>query len=89
MMSTQRDLCDLCGGELVPEKTSVELWHGEELLILRDIPAQVCVECGEAYFDPDVSERIDAFLETYHRCRPQRYIPVPEFTATQALRIPA
>ena len=88
-MTTTRDLCDLCGGELVPGKTSVELWHGEELLVLRDIPADVCAECGEAYLSPEVSERIDAFLETYHQCRPQRYIPVPEFTAAQALRVQA
>ena len=83
-MKQTRDKCDLCEGELSPGTTSLEIWYHDELIVLRDIPADVCQQCGEAYLSAEVSEKIDRFLEEYPRHRPQRYIPVPEFTATQA-----
>ena len=79
------DKCDLCGGVLSPGTTLLEIWRGEELVVLRDIPADVCQQCGEAYLSPDISEKIDHFLEEYQQHRPKRYIPVPEFTAAQAI----
>ena len=83
-MKQKLDRCDLCGGELSAGTTSLEIWRDEELVVLRDIPADVCQQCGEAYLSPEVSEKLDRFLEEYPQHRPQRYIPVPEFTAVQA-----
>lgn len=79
------DRCDLCGGALKPGKTTLEIWRGEELLIIRDIPADVCQQCDEAYISADVSERLDHFLEEYHRHRPERYLAVPQYSAVQAI----
>jgi len=84
-MKNNTDRCDLCGGELSSGVTSLEIWQGESLIVLRDIPADVCGQCGEAYLAPDVSEKLDRFLAEYERYRPRRYIPVPEFTAAQAI----
>jgi YgiT-type zinc finger domain-containing protein len=79
------DRCDLCGGELRPGKTTLEIWHGEEMLIIKDIPADVCQQCHEAYLSAQVSERLDDFLSEHHRHRPERYIAVPEYSAVQAI----
>ncbi|HIC94142.1 MAG TPA: type II toxin-antitoxin system MqsA family antitoxin [Anaerolineae bacterium] len=79
------DRCDLCGGELRPGKTTLEIWRGEELIVIRDVPADVCQQCGEAYISAAVSKRLDRFLEEYHRHRPERYIAVPQYSATQAI----
>jgi len=86
-MSKKIDKCDLCGGELSVGTSSLEIWRGEELIVLRDVPADVCQQCGEAYLSAQVSERIDQFLEKYHQYRPERYIPVPEFKAAQAIGV--
>ena len=79
------DRCDLCGGELKPGKTTLEIWRGEELLVIRDVPADVCQQCNEAYLSADVSERLDHFLGEYHRHRPERYLAVPQYSAVQAV----
>ena len=79
------DRCDLCGGELKPGKTTLEIWRDAELVVLRDIPADVCQQCGEAYLTAEISEKLDHFLAEYHRHRPERYIAVPEFSAAQAV----
>ncbi len=79
------DLCDLCGGELSEGVTSLEIWREENLVVLKDIPADVCQQCGEAYLSSDASEKIDCFFEKYSQCQPRRYITVPEFSLAQAV----
>jgi len=79
------DRCDLCGGELKSGKTTLEIWRGEELLVIRDVPADVCQQCNEAYISAAVSERLDHFLDEYHQHRPERYLAVPQYSAVQAM----
>jgi YgiT-type zinc finger domain-containing protein len=84
-MSHPIDRCDRCGGELRPGKTGLEIWRGEELIVIRDAPADVCQQCGEAYLSADVSQHLDQFLGEYQRHRPERYLAVPQYAAVQAL----
>lgn len=79
------DQCDLCSGKLEPGKTRLEIWRGEELLIIRDVPASVCQQCDEAYISAHVSEQLDHFLAEHHRHRPEQYLAVPQYSAAQAL----
>lgn len=84
-MSNIVDRCDLCGGELTPGKTTLEIWRGDELLVIRDVPADVCQQCREAYLSADISEQLDYFLDEHHRHRPERYLAVPQYSAMQAV----
>ncbi len=84
-MSDTVDRCDLCSGELAPGKTTLEIWRGEQLIVIRDVPADVCQQCNEAYISADVSERLDRFLVEYRRHRPKQYLAVPQYSAAQAL----
>lgn len=79
------DRCDLCGGELKPGATTLEIWRGEELVVIKDVPADVCQQCNEAYISADVSKRLDHFLSKHHRHRPERYLAVPQYSAEQAI----
>jgi len=80
-MTASVDRCDLCGGELKSGKTTLEIWRGEELVVIRDVPADVCQQCNEAHISAQVSERLDHFLSQYHRHRPERYLAVPQYAA--------
>ena len=84
-MNQATDQCDLCGGGLRPGKTTLEIWRGEELLVIKDVPADVCQQCNEAYISAEVSERLDRFMCEYHRHRPERYLAVPQYSAVQAM----
>ncbi len=84
-MSSAVDRCDLCGGDLAPGKTTLEVWRGEQLIVIRDVPADVCQQCQEAYLSADISERLDHFLADFHRHRPERYLAVPQFSALEAI----
>lgn len=84
-MKETTDLCDLCGGELKPGQTKLELWRGEELLVIRDVPADVCQQCHEAYLSAAVSEQLDRFLIEPDRYQPERYLAVAQYSAVQMM----
>lgn len=53
--------CVICKhGETRLGTTTVTLERGNVTLVIKDVPARVCANCGEAYFDADVT---DALLE--------------------------
>jgi YgiT-type zinc finger domain-containing protein len=50
-----------CGHRHLSAKTSRYLHqHGEELLIVDDVPGLECDDCGEPYFDASVLPAIEA-----------------------------
>ena len=63
----------------------MDVWLGDELVVLRDIPANVCVECKEPSFSPEISRRLDRFLEKRHHLEPEQYLSVPQYSVAQVL----
>ena len=56
--------CVMCKrGKLAPGKTIVKVQRGETLLIIKDVPADVCQDCGEAYLDSNVAKKIEQQVE--------------------------
>lgn len=35
------DRCDLCSGELKSGKTTLEIWRGQELLVIKDVTSDL------------------------------------------------
>ena len=67
---SHHQICDLCGGELVAGMTSLQLWHEQDLVILRDVPAELCEQCGQSYIPGDIQTQVDHFLQHYQEYRP-------------------
>jgi YgiT-type zinc finger domain-containing protein len=52
-------ICLICRqAKLVGGLTTVQLERGEIRLVVNDVPARICPDCGEAYLDVDVAERL-------------------------------
>jgi len=64
-MMTDSDMCALCGGKLLEGFTELVLKAGDELAVIKGVPALVCKCCHEAYLTPDVSERVDQVMKEY------------------------
>jgi YgiT-type zinc finger domain-containing protein len=84
-MTEPDDLCDLCGGELRAGTTRLDVWRGDELVVITDVPADVCQQCGEAYIAAEVAKRVERFLPQCRDRVPQRYLTVPEYSAEEGL----
>lgn len=45
-------MCEQCGGgRLHRQSVRSALWHGDRLVVVEDIPAMVCDDCHEQFFD--------------------------------------
>jgi len=45
-------------GETTPGQTTVTLQRGETTVILKDVPAEVCQNCGEYYLSDSVTDQV-------------------------------
>jgi YgiT-type zinc finger domain-containing protein len=51
--------CVLCKtGETQPETATVTLERNQTVIVIKDVPADVCQNCGEYYLSHAVTERI-------------------------------
>jgi len=56
-------LCPICHvGYLRQEHSTYTQWHEGQLVVVPNVPAQVCDYCGEAHFHPVVVERLHQLL---------------------------
>jgi len=47
--------CSICKqGEVKPGRATVMLERGESIIVLKNVPAEVCDDCGEYYLTADV-----------------------------------
>ena len=54
--------CVLCKhGVTKPGRTTVTLERNGTLVVIRDVPADICVECGEYYLDEPTIRRVLAW----------------------------
>jgi YgiT-type zinc finger domain-containing protein len=60
------DRCSFCKGRIVEGETEFVVKVGEEVLSIKDVPAYICEECGEAYYTPEISEKIDKIMRKFH-----------------------
>lgn len=61
------DRCYFCGGRLAPERTTLPFVVGSGVVIIKQVPAQVCTQCGEAITDSEVAAVLDTLLKQAQR----------------------
>ncbi len=61
------DRCSFCKGKLYEGKTEFVTKVGDEVISIKDVPAYICENCGEAYFTPEISRKIDEVMRNFHR----------------------
>jgi len=54
--------CHFCGGEVIRQRIDVmRRWKGHYVLI-ENVPAHVCTQCGERYYDAVVAEAMGRIM---------------------------
>ncbi|MCK9581917.1 MAG: type II toxin-antitoxin system MqsA family antitoxin [Methanoregula sp.] len=61
------DHCALCNGKLEKGTTEFMARTSGEVVIINDVPALVCEQCGEAYYSVEISRKIDAVMREAHQ----------------------
>jgi len=56
--------CVFCkSGTATPGKTTASFTRGETIVIVKDIPADVCGQCGEPYIDGEVAKALERLVD--------------------------
>ena len=56
--------CLICkSGDVQPGSTTFTAERDRMTLVLKGVPARVCGQCGEAYFDEPTTQNIEAIAE--------------------------
>ena len=61
------DRCMFCNGRLEEGTTEFMARAGGEVVIINNVPALVCGQCGEAYYSVETSRKIDVVMNDAHR----------------------
>ncbi|MHB8455996.1 MAG: type II toxin-antitoxin system MqsA family antitoxin [Acidiferrobacterales bacterium] len=66
-MSEDFGRCPLCGGEKQPGTTTftVDLKFG--VVVVREVPAFVCTQCGDAWIDDPVAAKLESIVADARR----------------------
>ena len=55
--------CTTCKDQMVHGKTTLTFDKGpHETIVIKEIPAMICNQCGDAYIDMDTSKRVEELV---------------------------
>ncbi len=63
--------CPLCSGNMVAGVTTYSVDLGFGVVVVRDVPAMVCVQCGEDWIDSDIAKELERITDEAKRKRAQ------------------
>jgi len=69
--------CPLCGGELEERAVTHPQEYKGGIIILENMPAEVCSQCGEVLIRPDVLEKMQKVV--WSETAPRRTARVPVY----------
>ena len=70
--------CLVCHHDMVERKVTLDLRIGEDLVVIEEVPATVCGNCGEQVFTHEVTRQVQAVAQ--ERKERARTILVPVFS---------
>ena len=56
--------CYFCRGKIKGEEVSVDFWWGKKLVIFENVPAKVCQQCGEKFFNAEVYKEMERMAQS-------------------------
>lgn len=65
------DLCPLCGGKKKSGTTTFTADLGFGVVVVRDVPATVCSQCGQDWIDDSMAKRLEEIVEEARQKRLQ------------------
>lgn len=55
--------CPVCDGDKEPGFTTFTADLGENLVVVRQVPATICNQCGEEWIDNKTAQQLEAIVE--------------------------
>jgi len=59
----ESDRCYFCGGRLRLGVTTIPFVFGSNVVVVKEVPAEVCTQCGEPVMSSQVAREVDSLLK--------------------------
>jgi YgiT-type zinc finger domain-containing protein len=69
--------CHVCGARMQERAVTQEFWVKRKLVVIENVPAGVCAQCGERVVNAETGKRIAALLKDSKRLSAARTMRVP------------
>jgi len=79
--------CYFCRGKVSEQRIKVDFRWGEELVVIENVPAEVCQQCGEKYFDAEVYKEMERLAKS--KAKPLRHLTIDVIEFEQPVSIKA
>lgn len=60
----KRKKCPLCGGTMNDGIASVPFLIRAKIIVIKDVPAEICSDCGEAYMKSHVVDKVEKCIDS-------------------------
>lgn len=63
------------------KNVNVDFRWGDKLFVVKNVPVEICFQCGERYYSAETSKKLDqlAKKQASQAIKPQKIIEVPVF----------
>ena len=61
-MSSTNQICPLCGGKKTKGKTTFSADVGSGVVVVRDVEAMICSQCGEEWIDDATARQLEEIV---------------------------
>jgi len=69
--SITNSLCPVCGGRKIAGKTTYSVDLGFGIVVVRNVPATVCSQCGEEWIGAETAGELERLVEEARQSRRQ------------------
>ena len=75
--------CHVCGEQMQERQIKQDFWIKGNLIVIENVTAGVCPQCGEKVVNAQVGQRIAALLANLHQLPQEKTIKVPVISFAQ------
>jgi len=55
--------CYFCKGKTKIKNVDVDFRWGDRLVVVKNVPVEVCEQCGERYYSSEISKKLDELVK--------------------------
>jgi YgiT-type zinc finger domain-containing protein len=70
----KENLCPICGGIKNESTTSFTVDYKEGVVVVRDVPATVCLQCGEEWINDEAASKLEEIVTLAKRQKQEIFV---------------
>jgi len=78
------DKCYFCKAKVVEQQITLDYRWGDTLVVIKDVPAGVCQQCGEKYLTSGVCKELEGLAKNRSHVRGKITVDILAFEASPA-----